>query len=66
MLYEVITQVLKNSITNSPKPPLLEQIFFDGFLEASNEEKEEIIRYWHEEIKKKKKAPPTEKDTNVV
>lgn len=57
-------QVLKNSITNSPKPPLLEQIFFDGFLEASNEEKEEIIRYWHEEIKKKKKVPPTERDTD--
>ncbi|GIO42318.1 helix-turn-helix domain-containing protein [Paenibacillus apis] len=43
--------------------PLLEQIFFDGFLEASKEEKEEIIRYWHEEIKRRKKAPPTEKDT---
>lgn len=42
--------------------PLLEQIFFDGFLEASNEEKEEIIRYWHEEVKRKRNAPPTEKD----
>ncbi|MDU0330509.1 helix-turn-helix transcriptional regulator [Paenibacillus sp. 3LSP] len=50
--------------TNTSKLPLLEQIFFDGFLEASNEEKEEIIRYWHEEIKKKKKVPPTEKDTD--
>ncbi|WCF11548.1 hypothetical protein NDS46_31825 (plasmid) [Paenibacillus thiaminolyticus] len=36
--------------------PILERIFFDGFLEASQEEKEELIRYWHEEVKKKKKS----------
>lgn len=55
---------IRESSVNTSRLPLLEQIFFDGFLEASNEEKEEIIRYWHEEVKKRKKTPPAEKDNS--
>lgn len=54
--------IVKEATTNLSKLPLLEQIFFDGFLEATEKEKEEIIRYWHEEVKKRKKSPPVEKD----
>ncbi|WP_270619814.1 helix-turn-helix domain-containing protein [Paenibacillus macerans] len=42
--------------------PLLERIFFDDFLEATKEEKEQIIAYWHDEVKKRRKKPPKEED----
>ncbi|MNW49075.1 HTH-type transcriptional regulator ImmR [compost metagenome] len=47
--------IIRETPANVSKLPLLEQIFFDGFLEASEKEKEEIIRYWHEEVKRKRK-----------
>lgn len=53
---------IKTNNVDTNKLPILEKIFFDGFLEASQEEKEEIIRYWHEEIRKKNKNTPNHRD----
>lgn len=47
------------------KPPDLkvaDEIFFDGYLEASEEEKEQLRRYWYEQVKKMKEGPPEDED----
>ncbi|MGG1878830.1 helix-turn-helix transcriptional regulator [Paenibacillus cisolokensis] len=56
--------ITREAPANVSKLPLLEQIFFDGFLEASENEKEEIIRYWHEEVKRKRKQAPKIEDND--
>ncbi|GJM78033.1 hypothetical protein HMSSN139_05290 [Paenibacillus sp. HMSSN-139] len=58
-------QVLKNSITNSPKPPLLEQIFFRWFFRGFKRRKrKKLFATGMKKSKRKKKVPPTEKDTD--
>lgn len=39
-----------------------DEIFFDGYLEASEEEKEQLRRYWYEQVKKMKESPPEDED----
>lgn len=41
-----------------------DEIFFDGYLKASEEEKEKMREYWFREIKKIQENPPIEEDNS--
>jgi hypothetical protein len=39
-----------------------DEIFFDGYLHASEEEKERLRRYWYDEIRKRRENPPDDEE----